>query len=53
MKTSLWRRAAGDDIALEVDGEDIRHRDFVETDAVRLHEEQAGMIGHTNEYGRG
>ena len=38
-------RRAGDDIAVEIDGKDVLRRDLVETEAVRLHEEQARIVG--------
>ena len=41
-------RGAGDDIAFEIDGEDVLHGDLVETQAVRLHEEQFWIAGHAH-----
>src|SRR6185437_14627721 len=35
---------AGDDLAVEVDGEDVVDRDLVEADAVRPHEEERGIV---------
>ncbi len=38
-------RGAGDHLAVEIDGQDVLHRDLVEPDAVRLHEEQVWIVG--------
>ncbi len=38
-------RLAGDDVALEIDGQDVLHGDLVEPHAVRLHEEQLRIVG--------
>src|SRR6516165_1565898 len=38
-------RRAGDDVAFQIDGEDILHRDLVESDAVRLHKKQVRIVG--------
>jgi hypothetical protein len=38
-------RSADHDIALQVDREDILHRDLVEPDTMRLHEKQVRSIG--------
>ena len=40
-------RGAGDDIAVEIDGEDVCRRDLVKAETVRLHEEQAGIVRQT------
>src|ERR1700675_2289870 len=39
-------RGARDDIAFEIDRQDVLHGDLVETEAVRLHEEQFWIAGH-------
>ena len=38
-------RGAGDDLAVEIHGEDVLRRDLVEAEAVRLHEEQVRIVG--------
>ena len=38
-------RRAGYDIAIEIDGEDVLHRELVKPDAVRFHEEQHWIVG--------
>ncbi len=38
-------RGAGDDLAVEIDGEDVLRRDFVKPETVRLHEEAARIVG--------
>ena len=38
-------RGARDDISFKIDGKNILHRDLVETDAMRLHEEQIWIVG--------
>src|SRR6266852_2415935 len=38
-------RRARHDIAVEVDSEDVFHRELVKPDAVRLHEEPRGIVG--------
>jgi hypothetical protein len=38
-------RRAGDHVAFQIDGEDILHRDLIESDAMRLHEKQAWVVG--------
>src|ERR1700740_2219780 len=39
-------RRTGDDLALEIDGQDVDHGDLVEAHAVRLHEKQFWLAGH-------
>src|SRR5262249_62055741 len=38
-------RLAGHHVAVETYGQDVVHRDLVEADAVRLHEEQRRVVG--------
>src|SRR5258706_13306203 len=38
-------RRARHDIAVEVDGEDVFHRQLIKSDAVRLHEKPRGIVG--------
>src|SRR5438034_8034464 len=40
-------RATGDHVAVQINGENILHRDLVEPDAMRLHEKQVWIIRKT------
>src|SRR5262249_25624763 len=41
---------AGDDLPVKIDGQYVGFRDFIESDAMRLHQKERSVVGTTKRY---